>query len=416
MGKPGRLGPATTYLLLEGVGGVLATLFGTIFSIYLIVDAHLGAFELLILGTVLEGSILVFEVPTGVLADAVSRRLSVIVGLAVTGAALVLFGSVPRFGWLVVASCAWGLGETFISGAYEAWITDEVGEEAAARLYVRGAQVYWAGALIAIPAAVGLGIVGLGLPIVVAGGGWLVLAGAMAVLMPETTRDRHDASESRRLLETFRGGVRAVRASHVLAMVLLVAVLHGASTEAFDRLSALHLLRGTSFPADGTLGIVVWFGAIEAVGLVFSILAAELIRRRADLGSHAGVTRVLGMIDAGLAGAVVLFAATRSFPLALGAWWVVAFLREIRSPIFTAWVNRGLDPATRATVNSMAGQMDALGQIAGGPAVGAVAVWFRVPLAIAVAGLIRVPSLLLEARTLKGPPAVVDAESPVDGG
>ena len=401
MRTPRRLGPATTYLLLEGVGGVLATLFGTIFSIYLIVEVDLGAFELLILGTVLEGSILVFEVPTGVLADTVSRRLSVIVGLAITGVALLLFGSVAQFGWLVVASSAWGLGETFVSGAYEAWITDEVGEEAAALLYVRGAQVYWVGALIAIPLAVGLGIAGLGLPIVVAGGGWILLAGAMALLMPETVFDHEGGSESRRMLDTFRGGVRAIRASHVLAVVLLVAVLHGASTEAFDRLSALHLLRGTSFPADGTLEIVVWFGAIEAVGLVFSIAAAELIRRRADLGSRRGVTRVLAMIDAGLVGAVVIFAATRTFLLALVAWWVVAFLREVRGPIFTAWVNRGLDPATRATVNSMAGQMDALGQIAGGPAVGAVAVWFRVPLAIAVAGLIRAPAILLYARTSK---------------
>jgi DHA3 family tetracycline resistance protein-like MFS transporter len=108
---------------------------------------------------------------------------------------------------------------------------------------------------------------------------------------------------------------------------------------------------------------------------------------------------VLSAIDAGLVGAVVVFAVTRVFWLALVAWWIVAFLREVRSPLFTAWVNRGLDPATRATVNSMAGQMDALGQIAGGPAVGAVAVWFRVPVAIAVAGLIRLPALVLYRRT-----------------
>jgi len=141
MRTPHRLSAPTAYLVLEGVGGVLATLFGTLFSVYVIVEAHLGPFELVLLGTVLEGSILLFEIPTGVVADTVSRRLSVIIGMAVTGAALLLMGSVPRFGWLVVASVLWGLGDTFVSGAYEAWITDEVGEEHVAQVFTRETQV-----------------------------------------------------------------------------------------------------------------------------------------------------------------------------------------------------------------------------------------------------------------------------------
>lgn len=43
-----------SYLLIESAHGFLFTLMGTVFSIYLIVDARLGAFRLLILGTVLE--------------------------------------------------------------------------------------------------------------------------------------------------------------------------------------------------------------------------------------------------------------------------------------------------------------------------------------------------------------------------
>jgi MFS transporter, DHA3 family, tetracycline resistance protein len=409
---PRRLGAAKTYLLLEGVSGVLTTLFGTLFSVYLIVDARLTPFELIILGTVLEASVLVFEIPTGVVADTVSRRLSVIVGMAITGGALLLFGAIPEFASLVVASCIWGLGWTFQSGAYEAWITDEVGEEAAARLYVRGAQVWWIGALVAIPIAVGLGAVGFSVPILVAGVGWIVLAVAMAFVMPETAfRKRRD--EDRRLFDTFRGGLGVVRASHVLVFVLVISAIHGASTEAFDRLSTLHLLRGTSFPTDDAFGVVVWFGAIEAVGLLLSIAASEMIRRRADLGSHGGISRVLGAIDLGLVMAVVVFALTQAFWLALGAWWVVAFLREVRSPVFTAWVNRGLDPATRATVNSMAGQMDALGQIAGGPLIGVAAIWFGVPAAIAIAGLIRVPALMLYRRSRRAD-ALVREEEPGD--
>ena len=111
---------------------------GTLFSVYLIVDAGLDPFRLLILGTVLEASVLVFEVPTGVVADVVSRRLSVIVGLFVIGAGLFLTGAFESFGLLVLGSTLWGLGWTFVRGAEEAWIADEVGEDEAAKLYLGG--------------------------------------------------------------------------------------------------------------------------------------------------------------------------------------------------------------------------------------------------------------------------------------
>ncbi len=391
---------------------------GTVFSIFLIVDGGLSPFQLLMLGTVLELTTLVFEMPTGVVADVVSRRLSVIVGLALTGVGFAVTGASSEFVWFAVGQAIWGVGWTFISGAEEAWITDEVGEEAAPTLYLRGAQGWQAGALAGIPAAVALGAVGLGLPLVVSGIGFGILALLLVVIMPETNFHRTDASERRRFTRTFTRGIRAVRGSRFLVLVLLVAGLHGMATEGFDRLSQLHLLEGTSFPVVGRLGLVAWFGAIEAVGLVLAIVAAQILRRRADLASHAGTTRVLAAIDAGLIVSVVAFGMLEIFPLALLAFWVVAFLREVRQPIFTAWLNRGLDPATRATVNSIAGQMDALGQIAGGPAIGAVAVAWGVPAAIGVAGVLRAPALALYSRALgRGAPegaTAVEVVPPVE--
>lgn len=374
---------------------------GTLFSVYLIVDAGLDPFRLLILGTVLEASVLVFEVPTGVVADVVSRRLSVIVGLFVIGAGLFVTGAFESFGLLVLGSTLWGLGWTFVSGAEEAWIADEVGEDEAAKLYLRGAQAGQLGALLGIPVAVALATADLGLPIVVAGIGWMVLGLAMAFLMPEEHFNRTVNGERKRMVRTLTEGVRTVRRNHVLVLVLVVAALHGMATEGFDRLSQLHLLRGTSFPEVGRLGLVVWFGVIEAVGLLLAIAATEILKRKADVASHAGTTRVLAGIDLLLVASVVAFGLLGAFWFALLAYWTVAFLREVREPVFTAWVNRGLESSTRATVNSVAGQMDAVGQIAGGPTIGVVAVWSGVPAAIAVAGLLRAPALALYGRALR---------------
>jgi DHA3 family tetracycline resistance protein-like MFS transporter len=281
----------------------------------------------------------------------------------------------------------------------------------AASLYLRGAQSWQAGALAGIAGAVGLGALGLGVPLVAAGIGYGMLALTLAWLMPETTFHRARNGARRRFVRTFTDGVRAVRRSHVLVLVLLVAGLHGMATEGFDRLSQLHLLEGTSFPSVGRFGLVAWFGLIEAVGLGLSIVAAQILRRRADLASYAVTTKVLAGIDVALVVAVVAFGLLGSFWLALGAFWIVAFLREVRQPVFTAWLNRGLDPATRATINSMGGQMDAIGQVAGGPTIGAVAVAWGVPAAIVVGGVLRAPALVLYGRALRrGEP---DAAGPV---
>jgi len=406
---------ATVYLWTEAASGFLFTLMGTVFSVYFIVEAGLGPFRLLILGTVLEGAALLSEVPTGVVADTVSRRLSIQIGFALTGIGYLVTGAVASFPFLVLGQALWGVGYAFTSGAQEAWITDEVGEEAAASLYVRGAQHWQLGALLGIPAAVGLGAVGLGLPFVASGIGFLLLTGILVWRMPEEHFHRAAKGERARLRDTFRDGVRGVRTSHFLLLVFAVAILHGAATEGFDRLWTLHLLEGTSFPETGRLGLVAWFGAIEAVGLLLALAGAELLKRRADLADRAEATKVLAGIEVLLVGAVVAFGLAHGFWLALGAFWVVSLLREIREPVFTAWLNRGLEPSTRATVNSMAGQMDAIGQIAGGPAIGWAAVAWGVPTAIVIAGLLRLPSLSLFARVIRRPlppPVPVEVGAP----
>jgi hypothetical protein len=73
----------------------------------------------------------------------------------------------------------------------------------------------------------------------------------------------------------------------------------------------------------------------------------------------------------------------------------------VRGPLFTAWINQGLDPATRATINSMGGQADAVGQAMAGPVVGGVGRAVSVPWALTLAGLLRLPILFLYLRAIR---------------
>lgn len=68
------------------------------------------------------------------------------------------------------------MSATFVSGADVAWLTDEVGEDAARPLYVRSEQFFNGGALVGIAGSVALASIVLRLPILVCGLGYAALA------------------------------------------------------------------------------------------------------------------------------------------------------------------------------------------------------------------------------------------------
>ncbi len=400
-----RMRVVPVYLAYMALDGFFFRVMSVIFSVFLILRIGLGPFQLVLMGTILEGSYLLFETPTGVVADTISRRTSVIVGLAGSGGGLLVLATAHTFWVAALSQAIVGIFATFQSGADVAWLTDELGEEAARPLYLRGDQFAHAAALAGIVVGVALATVDLALPIVVAGIGALLLALAMWIVMPEEHFDRRSKEHGERLhqslIATFKDGIRAVRAHHALMLILGTAALHGASTEGFDRLADLHLLRDIGLPAIGHLSRLWWFAILDGGSLLIGFGALAVMRRRVSLEGHVAVARTLAVIDVLLVLAVVAFAVAHLFWVAIASAWIVGGLRSVRDPVFTAWINQGLDPKTRATINSVGGQADAVGQAAGGPVLGAIAGGIGVPIAIAVSAFLRLPSLLLYRRAIE---------------
>ena len=127
-GRSQRLSASTIYLILSGAGALFFALITTVNLVYQNEVAELNPLQLVLVGTALEASAFLFEVPTGVVADVCSRRLSVIIGVFLIGAGFLVWGAVPLFVTVLLAQVLWGVGYTFTSGATEAWIADELGE------------------------------------------------------------------------------------------------------------------------------------------------------------------------------------------------------------------------------------------------------------------------------------------------
>lgn len=397
------LPPIPVYYLIEGISAFFWFMLSTAGALYGIQVAHLSPVELVLVGTALEVSALVFEVPTGVLADAVSRRLSVIVGMLIMGIGFMLWGAIPSFGWIIAAQVVWAIGFTFTSGATEAWVADESGQNEIGRTYLRGSQIGYGAGAVGIGAAVLIGgTFGLQWPLLVAGAGHLALAAFLVIVMSErhfTPEPRGERTRRQAYGATFSAGLRLLRGSPVLLTIVSITAIAGAASEAFDRLWEFHLLDHFSFPP--ALPLIAWFGIINVTALLLGVAAIEVTRRTVRTDTHVGAARSLLGIDATLMVALVVFGLAGNIGLAVTAYLTARMLRRLASPIRLTWINQGLTANVRATVISMDSQADALGQIAGGPLLGWVAGGFGTRVAMVVVSLLLTPALYLYARTLR---------------
>ena len=392
------------YLGIRGAFALFMTLWATVAVVYRIEVVHLDPLRLVLLGTALEVSVFLFEVPTGVLADTYGRRRSVITGCILMGSGFALEGAIPSFAAVLAAQAVWGIGYTFISGALEAWIADEDPDRDLGRVYLRGEQADYLGSFIGIPASVLLGLVALNLPLVVGGVLTISLGLALIFTMPERNfrpSPREGRSSLQQVGATARGGARLVRSKPVLLMLLAAALFSGMAEEGFDRLNPKQFLDVVGLPAIGGLEPVVWFGLIGAGGLVLSYLAAGIVARRLDVGSPAVAARLLIVLDALTIAGMLAFALAGSFAFALAAFWFATLLRRVAEPVYLAWINEGLDPGVRATVISMSSQSGDLGEASAGPVIGAVGNLFGVRPALTIAALVLSPTLLLYGRAVR---------------
>ncbi len=393
-----RLSPFPVYLLLEGGLAVFLSMIFTASSIYQVSIVRLTPLQLVLVGTTLELSVLVFEVPTGVVADVYSRRLSILIGLFLIGLGFILEGSIPLFGSILLAQVLWGLGYTFTSGATQAWITDEIGEAAAGQAFLRSSQVGQFGSLAGIGLGALVGSFAVNLPIIV-GGGLIILLGLFLVfVMPETgfsPTARHERGSWRSLVRTFQDGVGVVRSRPALLTILMIGFFYGLYSEGFDRLWTKHMLDDIGFPLIGGFQPVVWIGLMRAGGMSLSVGAVEFIRRQIKTDSHQSLAQALMLVSIALIFSLIGFALAPGFSLALLAYWVIYISRSLIDPLYTNWVNQKLDSRVRATVISMSGQVDAIGQITSGPVIGVIGNLFSVRAAIGLSGLILSPILVL---------------------
>jgi DHA3 family tetracycline resistance protein-like MFS transporter len=133
-------------------------------------------------------------------------------------------------------------------------------------------------------------------------------------------------------------------------------------------------------------------------GAILTILAVRYVEKRVDTGSSLAIGRSMLIVTGLVSAALIGFAISPFLSLTIGLYLAIYILRSVAGPLQTAWVNQKLDSNVRATVHSMFGQVDAIGQVMGGPGVALIARFASVIAAISTSGLLLTPALFLIRR------------------
>jgi hypothetical protein len=192
------------------------------------------------------------------------------------------------------------------------------------------------------------------------------------------------------------GGLAAARQRRMVRAAIMVALLFGASSEAFDRLWGYHLLENIGL-GDG-VNEALLFGAIAIASQMGGLLVIAIGRRITADGSRASAARLLSILYTAAVAIPLAFTFAPVAGLAVVLVTMHQWTAAAESPFFMVWVNRGLDPRTRATVLSGVGQANSLGQVLSGALLAIIAATGGVTMALVVGALIVAPAALLVRR------------------
>ncbi|MBD3109250.1 MFS transporter [Bacillus sp. AGMB 02131] len=370
----------------------------TLNAIYYVSQAELNPLQLVLVGTIMELSILLFEMPTGLVADFFGRKKSLVVGTFIIGAAHLLEGSFPEFWAIAVGAALWGIGWTFISGAEQAWIADELENKQLEQVFLKGAQYSSIGRFIGIIVSMlSAFLFSVQATILIAGGMLVLLAVIAFMIMPETkyiTASREDMSGLGQMVLAIKGGVSQIKGNSVLVGIAVVTLFWGLASEGFDRLWGAHFIEGFNLAEEDS---VYWFGAFYAVAFLLNIAVLKVV----EVYVKGRYAYVLLWMNGLLSIAMLLFAFIGNFYIAILLYWLITSLRNVNYPLMSVLTNERLQSQGRATALSMFGQLDALGQVAGGPLVGIIALYTSINGGIVASAILIIPTLYLLWRMRK---------------
>lgn len=384
---PGKV--LSTYYTIAGLYTLAAALIWGVNTLFLL-DAGLDIFEVFVANAAFTAGSVVFEIPTGVLADTGGRRLSFLLSVGILLLTTVAYVAVAAFGGGVLVfslvSVVMGLGFTFYSGATEAWLVDAL--EATGfrgsldRVFARGAMVTGAAMLLGTVGGGALGSLNLALPYLLRA----ALLGLVLAVAAATMRDLGFTPRALRLRQ-WPGEMRQVarmsmthgwHQPSIRLMMGYSAVSWGFMTWAYYAWQPYFLaLLGRD--AVWVAGVVA---ALISLSMIFGNAVVDWVSRfcgkRSTLLLWAAGIQTCAAVAVGLA---------ESFWVAVALFMVVTASLGVVGPVKQAYLHRLIPGDKRASVVSLDAMFGNAGGVLGQGGLGYLSRARSIPDAFVIGGL-----------------------------
>jgi len=390
----------TGYFTLAGLYTLSAALIWGVNTLFLL-DAGLSFFEVFLANASFSAGMVLFEVPTGVVADTLGRRVSFLLSVSVLAVTTLLYVGLAQVGAGVVAfavvSVLMGLGFTFYSGAMEAWLVDALHATgftgALDNVFARGQQVTGAMMLVGTIGGGLLGQVDLALPYLVRSALLLVVFVVAYRVMTElgfTPRRLTMGELPAEVARNARAGVEFGWTQRPLRLLMLASAAQTAFFGWAFYASQPYLLDLLSTDA-------VWISGFVAAGVALSMIGGNQVVRVASRACGRRTTLLLVAAGVETCAGVALGLAG-SFWVALPALLLVTAATGVTTPVRSAYFHDVVSSEQRATVVSFDSMVSNAGGIAGQAGLGALGEARSVGSAFVVGGVVTAAALPLLGR------------------
>ena len=346
--------------------------FGAIIPVYVLYFRHynLNLFQIALMASIFEASILIFELPTGILADIYGRKISVTLSaltLFIGGFIFILFPTILGF---IIAEIIVGIGETLKSGALEAWIVDSLKhqgmEDKVKYVFSYGKRYQAAGNLLGLILGGYIGswnIKFIWHPFALS---FLVCLVFLLFAMKEDYQLEKLLSHRwiDQLQETIKKSFELIKTKKIIYALILLGLFFNFSFETISQYWQIHFSENLAIKTS-------YFGWIVALSSIIVILLVNRITQLSE--KFKNQTTFLIILKSGFFLSLLIITLTSNPFLAIILFILLQALQSFSDPIYLDIFNQHIPSEQRATLLSFKSLSNSAGEVLAGLCIGVIA-------------------------------------------
>ncbi len=382
------------YLFLQGTSAFGISFISAFYVTFLLAKG-LNYFQANLVNVFFWTTLFVCELPTGAFADVFGRKLSFVISCTLFGLGMIVYGFANTFWGFVGAEMVIAVGQTFSSGAFQAWLVDRLRQQgfqgSFARIFSRKQQVTSTVSIFSAILGAFLGAINMTLPWFV-GGSVMFIAAVLASSLMQEEVQRAPLSflaDLKRMKEVSIAGMGHSLKHPAVKFILAVGAFQAFAIQAPNM--QWQPLFQPYLASAAELGYVK--AAISIFIMVGAAIAPFFLRKIKN--ERIAILLIQTGIGLGIAASV----ASKQFGIIVMVFMSHEVIRGMYDPLKDAYLHDNIPSDKRATIASCDSMAMRLGGVIGLLVSGALAQYFSIPVAwIVSGGVLVVMALALSTR------------------